>query len=246
MFVKEFCKISLFSLAILFFLTNKAQSQENSGLYGETLCNESEFHCLTVTVVTAEKEIKTKRGLKKIEVIMPQTWAELWPDEREREIVMKVNRLNIKLKAGMIIAVPNDLTDKTLLDFSPYEKKIEAPNKKLLIFDPNLLAWAAYDDLGNLVRWGPAVGGKKGKLTVVGNFHIIKKSGPKCRSGKYNAPMPWAMFFHPAGYAFHGSPNVPGHNASHGCVRLFNDDAEWLNKNFVEVGTKVIIRPYPE
>ena len=245
MFVKKFYMFALIFLAPLFFV-NLAKGLGKNGLYGETLCNDPGFHCLTVTETTVIKEIKTKKGCKKIEIKVPQTWAELWPDENEREIVMKINRLNIKLKAGMTLAVPNDLTAKTLLAFSPYEKKIEAPSKKLLIFDPNLLAWAAYDELGNLVRWGPAVGGKKGKLTVVGSFKIIKISGPKCRSGKYHAPMPWAMFFHPAGYAFHGSPNVPGQNASHGCVRLFNDDAEWLNKNFVEIGTKVIIRPYQE
>jgi len=33
------------------------------------------------------------------------------------------------------------------------------------------------------------------------------------------------MFFH-GGFALHGSPSVPGYNASHGCVRLFDDDAE--------------------
>jgi hypothetical protein len=144
----------------------------------------------------------------------------------------------------MIIAVPNDIANKTFMDFSPYPKKTESLSEKFLIFDPQLLAWAAYDAEGNLVSWGPAVGGKKGKLTVVGTFKIIRISGPKCRSGKYNAPMPWAMFFHKSGYAFHGSPNVPGKNASHGCVRLFNEDAEWLNKNFVETETLVIIKPY--
>jgi lipoprotein-anchoring transpeptidase ErfK/SrfK len=54
------------------------------------------------------------------------------------------------------------------------------------------------------------------------------------------------MFFNKAGYAFHGSPKVPGQNASHGCVRIFTDDAKWLNENFVEIGTTVIINPYPD
>ncbi|MCX6742951.1 MAG: hypothetical protein NT116_01825, partial [Candidatus Parcubacteria bacterium] len=78
-----------------------------------------DFHCVTITEVTVVKEIKTKKGIKKIEIQMPQTWAELWPDEREREIVMKVNRLNINLKADMVIAVPNEMADKTYMDFSP-------------------------------------------------------------------------------------------------------------------------------
>jgi lipoprotein-anchoring transpeptidase ErfK/SrfK len=51
------------------------------------------------------------------------------------------------------------------------------------------------------------------------------------------------MFFH-GGYALHGSNDVPGYNASHGCVRLVTEDAKWLNTQFVNVGTRVIIKPY--
>jgi lipoprotein-anchoring transpeptidase ErfK/SrfK len=39
------------------------------------------------------------------------------------------------------------------------------------------------------------------------------------------------MFFH-RGYALHGSYDVPGYNASHGCVRMFVKDAKWLNQEF--------------
>jgi lipoprotein-anchoring transpeptidase ErfK/SrfK len=55
------------------------------------------------------------------------------------------------------------------------------------------------------------------------------------------------------GQAFHGEPNgLPGYNASHGCVRLYVRDAEWLRYDFVEPpdidndyrGTKVIVKPY--
>jgi hypothetical protein len=52
------------------------------------------------------------------------------------------------------------------------------------------------------------------------------------------------MFFK-GGFAMHGSRGVPGYNASHGCVRMFVDDAQWLNKDFADVGTQVIILPYP-
>ena len=52
------------------------------------------------------------------------------------------------------------------------------------------------------------------------------------------------MFFY-GGYALHASPVVPGYNDSHGCIRLFYEDAKWLNKQFIETGenkTSVIIR----
>lgn len=253
MFVKRFCMFALVFLATLLF-TVLAKGLEKNKLYGETLCSNEGFHCLEVQETTAEKHIKTKKGIKKIEITLTQTWAELWPDEREREIVMKVNRLNIKLEGGMRIAVPNDMNNKTFRDFSPYPENIGELDEKILIWDPAKLAWAAYDENGKLVRWGPGVGGQDycpdiGHRchTITGNYKIIKKGNAKTRSRKFhNAPMPWAMFFHKAGYAFHGSPKVPGANASHGCIRIFIPDAEWLNKNFVKVGMAVIINPYPE
>ncbi len=62
--------------------------------------------------------------------------------------------------------------------------------------------------------------------------------------------MPYCMYFH-KGFALHGSDDIPGYRASHGCVRMFIEDAKWLNQEFVEVGndktqligTKVVIRP---
>lgn len=237
-------------IMVVFYPNNQGLKAGSQKVYqptiGEIICQEPGYHCLTIESKLEKIEKKTKHGVKIIEVETAPTWTDLWPNDTEREIIMKVNRLNIKLKQGMVIAVPNDLANKTFMDFSPYPKETDSLNEKFLIFDPKLLAWAAYDAEGKLVRWGPASGGKPGYHTPAREFRIFKKAGPKCRSSKYDAPMPWAMFFHKAGYAFHGSPNVPGKNASHGCVRLFNEDAEWLNKNFIEVGTKVIIRPYTE
>ncbi len=52
--------------------------------------------------------------------------------------------------------------------------------------------------------------------------------------------MPYCMFFH-GGYALHGSYELPGYNASHGCVRMYKADAEWLNQSFLRIGSKVIV-----
>ena len=110
------------------------------------------------------------------------------------------------------------------------------------------LTWEAYDDEGNLVNSGRVSGGKsycpdihRSCRTVQGTFTIYSKKGSGCRSsrfpvGKGGAPMPYCMFFH-GGYALHGSNDVPNHNASHGCVRMPPDQAEWLNHNFVRVGS---------
>ena|SRR3990167_5666507 len=194
-------------------------------------------------------------GIECIRVKPGQTWHSLWPDEAERSIIMKINKRNTYLAPGTLVAVPTNLSDP-LSQLSPFPLQIAAPGEKELIFDPRKHAWAAYSEDGQLVRWGPASGGKKycpdtGErcTTAVGQFRIFSKGDADCISHVFplpdgGAPMPYCMFFN-TGMAFHGGPHeVPGYNASHGCVRVFVDDARWLSEEFVEIGTKVIIKPY--
>jgi lipoprotein-anchoring transpeptidase ErfK/SrfK len=89
------------------------------------------------------------------------------------------------------------------------------------------------------------------------NFTITVKKEKEYRSSIYPlncikglkkgkracAPMPYAMKFNWAGEAIHGSDNLPGFNASHGCVRVLEEDAKWIN-NFVDIGTKITIKRY--
>ncbi len=136
-----------------------------------------------------------------------------------------------------------------------FPKHIESTGKKVFIFDPREPAWAAYDADGDRVKTGRASGGKgfcadlgSSCLTVVGEFRVHAKRGPSCVSNKFplgkgGAPMPNCMFFH-RGFAMHGSYNVPRHNASHGCIRLLPSAAAWLDNNFIDIGTKVIVRSY--
>lgn len=199
--------------------------------------------------------LKVKRG---------QTWQSLFPDEQERAIVMRINRKNAQLYSGMTIKVPNDLAYADLLAYSPFPQQIQPPEEKLVMVDLNQHAWGAYDADGTLVRWGPATGGQswcadigKSCRTKAGNFRIYSLGSSRCVSSKFpvprgGAPMPYCMFFN-GGQALHGSPGgvIPG-NVSHGCVRLFVDDAEWLRYDFVDPpmaangyrGTRVIVVPY--
>lgn len=199
--------------------------------------------------------VKIKRG---------QSWQSLFTDERERAIVMRVNRTNGSLYPGRVIAVPDDLAYSDLLDYSPFPRTIDPPEEKMIIVDPNLNAWGAYDPEGMLVRWGPATAGKdwcpdidRGCRTKAGTFRVYSLGSSSCVSSKFpiprgGAPMPYCMFFN-GGQALHGSPGgVIKGNESHGCVRLFVQDAEWLRYDFVEPpmaqngykGTKVVVVPY--
>ena len=129
--------------------------------------------------------------------------------------------------------------------------------EKVIVVDPRVHVWAAYDENGKLVRAGLATAGGKRCSdsnamcgTKAGEFRIKSLGNPGCRSSKYprpygGAPMPYCMFFN-GGQALHGSPKnaVIEGNVSHGCVRMHIEDAGWLRYNFATVGTKVIVKPY--
>lgn len=213
-----------------------------STYYGTGLCAYPQYKC-----------VKVERG---------QSWDNLFPDEQERDIVQRINRSYNYLSLGKEIAVPVNLKNKTLLDFAPFPLTIDTEGEREVIVDQDKLAWAAYDYNGALVKWGPISSGRdkcsdssNSCRTMAGIFHFFSKENEKCRSnvfpiGKGGAKMPYCMYFH-KGFAMHGSDDMPGYRASHGCVRMFTRDALWLNHDFVEtanpkaefVGTKVIVRP---
>lgn len=208
------------------------QAQAAPQYYGENLCDYPEFKC-----------VKVHRG---------DTWAKLFPDERERDVVKRLNRTNIPLHYRPWIIVPKDLTDLDYMDLSPFPKNIKSSGEKVVVVDLGLQAFGAYDKEGYLVHWGPVSGGKgwcpdtNSKCeTALGTHRVYRKQGANCISSKFpietsgGAPMPYCMHYY-QGFALHGS-TLPGYNASHGCVRLFNEDAEWLNKHFMQIGTQVLV-----
>lgn len=199
--------------------------------YGESLCGYPGFKC-----------IKVHRG---------DTWQSLYPNARERDLVMRLNRMNMPVKYRSWIVVPTNASSLRLMELSPFPLQRDTHGKKLLIVNLAKHAFGAYDEQGQLVHWGPVSGGKGycpdvgACNTATGTFKIYRKQGPGCISSKFpietdgGAPMPYCMHFK-GGFALHGS-TLPGYHASHGCVRLFNEDAKWLNQNFATIGTSVIV-----
>ncbi len=132
---------------------------------------------------------------------------------------------------------------------------ITPSGEKVIIIDPRVHAWGAYNADGQLVRGGIATAGahwcpdiRRSCRTKSGSFRIQSLGSSGCKSSKYpiprgGAPMPYCMFFN-GHQGLHGSYDVVDGNASHGCVRLRVGDAEWIRFNFAAIGTKVIVRPY--
>lgn len=139
--------------------------------------------------------------------------------------------------------------------FTSVPRKGPANSRGTIVFNPRSLTWAAYDPKGDLVKSGSASGGMgwcedvgRPCRTPIGRFRVYSKGTENCVSRKYplgegGAPMPHCMFFR-GGYALHGSYHVPNYNASHGCIRVHPRAAAWLHRNFVRIGTVVVVKPY--
>ncbi|KTD11343.1 L,D-transpeptidase [Legionella jamestowniensis] len=223
-------------------LLAKAEIHE-ANYYGPSLCKYKDYYtCIKVT-----------RG---------KNWEKLFPDTVQRDLVQRLNRTNNRLWNGKVLAVPKNLATATLFNLSPFPLKINPSDNTQIIVDQEKLAWGAYDQHGYLVHWGPISSGSNkcsdsddSCLTLTGIFEIFGKEDKHCISnafpaGRGGARMPYCMFFH-KGFALHGSDDIPGKRASHGCVRMFIQDAKWLNENFVTLydpqkktgGTVVIVLP---
>jgi len=229
-------------LLITAFMMSMVAVVNAANFYGTALCGYPQYEC-----------IKATSG---------DTWEKLFPDPVQRDLVQRVNRTYNNLWTGKEIAVPKNLAHINMFDVSPFPLKIEDDNQKQIIVDQEKLAWGAYDAQGNLVKWGPISSGRdkcsdsnRSCRTLTGIFRMFSKESIRCTSnvfpiGKGGAKMPYCMYFH-KGFALHGSSDIPGQRASHGCVRMFTEDAKWLNETFVELssernnflGTTVIVRP---
>lgn len=220
------CFLIIF-LVMLFFLRTAY------GFYGKEFCQYPDFDCIKV------------QG--------NETWEGMWPDAHDRNLIMRFNRTNLPLSSRHWIVVPKNLHNLTQWDLSPFPVKILPPKHRFLIIDLKQLAFGAYNNGGKLIYWGPISGGKnfcediqQACNTPLGTFRIQRKQGSDCISSQFpiatkgGAPMPYCMHFF-KGFAIHGSSGLPGKNASHGCIRLYTVDAEWLNKNFIKIGTEIKI-----
>lgn len=221
---------------IAVFLIMNGDSLAARGWLLQSLCEDPRLYCITV-----------KKG---------ESWQSMFADPFERDLVMRINRMNTHPLPGMKIAIPKDLSDSDSMEYAPFSTYRVSTGKKIIVYSPSLHAWAAYGPAGNIIRWGPASSGQNwcsdlGRpcLTPSGTFKVYEKRGLGCISSKFpkpngGAPMPYCMFFK-GGFAMHASNAVLGYNSSHGCLRMFFEDAQWLNLNFVDIGTQVVILPYP-
>ncbi|MBO0859199.1 MAG: L,D-transpeptidase [Chloracidobacterium sp.] len=158
--------------------------------------------------------------------VLSQLKSEL--GEEKLSVLLKLNRLDARhLRAGVTILIPEQIED--LIEYSPFPRRLEAAQEtpKLILVSLRVQAFAAYD-YGDLTRWGPISSGKKASPTPAGLYHTNWKSKATRSSINEEWLLPWYFNLdNKRGIAFH-QYDLPGYPASHGCLRLLEDDAAWI------------------
>ena len=119
------------------------------------------------------------------------------------------------------------------LEVNPYWNVPESIIKKEMM--PKLAADPSY-----LSRMGYQVSSYKGRMVV------RQPPGERNALGniKFMFPNQHAVYLHDT--PSRGLFKTDRRAYSHGCVRVFPSAAKWLNEQFMQIGTKVIILAYPD
>jgi hypothetical protein len=148
-------------------------------------------------------------------------------DSAERQTVLKLNRVDLAHARRRNIIVPDSLLSE--LEYAPFPAQIRelAEVPKFISVSRRVQAFGAYE-YGRLVRWGPTSTGKATTPTDSGLFFTNWKSRTAISTDDPSWILDWYVnIIALKGVAFH-QYDLPGKPASHGCVRLLEEDARWL------------------
>ena len=144
------------------------------------------------------------------------------------EIILKLNRVDRRhFGSGSSLIVPTEKTNLLALAPFPAELDMVSPIGKMILVSRKVQAFGAYES-GKLIYWGPTSTGKPASPTPAGLYFTNWKAKETRSSINSAWRLPWYFNLdNGRGVAFH-QYDLPGVPASHGCVRLLEEDARWV------------------
>lgn len=147
----------------------------------------------------------------------------------ERYTILALNRLDSKNKWRADTLIIPEKIETDFLKYSPFPYQVEVLKevKKIALFDYAIHAYALYEN-GNLVKWGPSSMGKKATPTKKGLMFTNWKKEVAISTSNDEWKLRWNFNIHNTmGIGWH-QYDLPGHHASHSCLRLLEEDAKWM------------------
>ena len=154
--------------------------------------------------------------------------------KEEKKLVFALNRIDEhRIKPGLKLIIPDSLVNDFNL-YSPFPSNLSLLDsiQKTVVISQRIQAFALYEK-GSLLRWGPVSTGKQSTGTPSGLYYGNYKAKRKISTIDESWVMPYYFnFMNFEGIGTH-EYSLPGYPASHGCVRMYREDAqsiyEWAN-----------------
>ena len=144
------------------------------------------------------------------------------------QTVLEINRIDMAdLVTGKVLIVPNSFDDVASLSPFPATLAIATDIPKLMVVSLQMQAFAIYDS-GVLVRWGGVNTGKQSTPTPSQLYFANWKGKSVVSTEDDSWILPWYVNLDNANGVSMHQYALPGYPASHACVRLFEQDAEWI------------------
>lgn len=193
------------------------------------------YHTLTIATASPAKELAAAVGAGNVQT------------------VLEINRIDTaNIAKGRVLVVPNSFDDLAALSPFPATVAAAADIPKLMVVDQVIQAFAIYSN-GVLMRWGGVNTGKQSTPTPNQLYFANWKGKSVVSSEDDSWILPWYVNLdNKEGISMH-QYDLPGYPASHACVRMFEQDAEWIydwtdqwnvsddGQTVVQYGTPVIV-----
>ena len=168
-------------------------------------------------------ELDTMQSIKEVDSLFALL------NEDQTKVLLDLNRIEKnRIKPKMAIIIP-DCISHELVEYSPMPQNIHELKclPKSMIINQRTQAFGLYEN-GDLKRWGPISSGKKSTPTPNGLYYSNYKSKMKTSSVNHAWKLPYYFnIMNNEGIGMH-QYEMPGHPASHGCVRLKMEDAQFI------------------
>lgn len=147
----------------------------------------------------------------------------------EKKVIYTLNRVDGGHISGIDTIVVPDRFPADLREISPFPQEVPLLREvdKIVLFSYPIQAFAAYKN-GVLEIWGPTSMGRKTKQTPEGLYFANWKAKETISTVDDEWKLKWNFNIqNRQGIGWH-QYGLPGKPASHSCLRLLEEDAQWL------------------